>query len=236
MKIEELVLLPVRTFRTQATDPATVAEYAALMAAGTTFPPLTVAEVGKSKTQVLIGGAHRLAAAVKAGLKDIEVTTVACKSAADAEVATFADNASHGLSLTPEDKRKAILTIIQLKPFAKLSNAAIAKRLGVSDMTVKRYRDAVGTVSPKAKMSGHKSKIEPKVDKGGKVQAQTSDPVAWKIAGAKMGGGADKVAAAIVAKITEGVSTKQADTWRERVQYVYEVCEALERWISAQSV
>jgi len=65
--------MPTRTFRLQATNPETVAEYAALMERGVEFPALTVAKVGKAGTEVLVGGAHRLAAAVKAKIEELPV-------------------------------------------------------------------------------------------------------------------------------------------------------------------
>lgn len=240
MKIEELSLLPQKTYRSQATDPVTVAEYAGLMERGVTFPPLTIAEVGKAKAQVLVGGAHRLAAAIKAKLTELPVTIVACKASIDAEVLAFTDNVSHGLTLTVEDKRKAILALIQTPSFKKLSNAAIAKRLGVSDMTIKRYRDAIGTKSPQAAKSGHKNKpakavsTEPKVDKGGVVKPQTSAKpnAAWNIreGGSWSGGGAEYVAQAIVERVTEGVGRRSTATWNERCAYLETIGQQLIEW------
>lgn len=236
MKTEEIVLLPKKTFRSQETDATTVAEYAALMEQGVEFPPILIAEVGKSKKQVLVGGFHRVAAATKARIKELQVECIACRTAFDAELVAFTDNVSHGLNYTAEDKRQAILAILQTPTGKKLSNAAAAKKLGVSDMTIKRYRDAIGTKSPKAAQSGHKntatkSNVAPKVDSGGKVVEATSDPVGWKIAGAKLGGGADRIADAIVAKVTEGVSTKQPKSYMERVQTVEDVIAQLQGWV-----
>lgn len=238
MKTEEIALLPKKTFRSQETDATTVAEYAALMEQGVEFPPILIAEVGKNKKRVLVGGFHRLAAATKAKVKEIAVDFAPCRTAFDAELLAFSDNVSHGLNYTAEDKRQAILAILQTPTGKKLSNAAAANKLGVSDMTIKRYRDAIGTKSPKAAQSGHKNKatksnVAPKVDSGGKVVEATSDPVGWKISGAKLGGGADRIADAIVAKVTEGVSTKQPKSYMERVQTVEQVITQLQAWVDS---
>ena len=234
--VEELALLPLRTFRSEATDPATVAEYAGLMERGIEFPPLTIAVIGKTKKEVLVGGAHRLAAATKAKVKDLGVSLVVCKAAVDADTLAFTDNVSHGLSLTAEDKRKAIIELLQVPSFKKLSNAGAAKRLGVSDMTIKRYRDAIGTKSPKASQSGHKnaprakggkSNVAPTTDKGGKTIVATGDVVGWRIAGAMLSGGVDKAADAIVTKVTEGVSEKSTKAWGERIEFIENLAATL---------
>jgi len=228
MKIEELVLLKQYTYRAEKTDPAVVAEYAGLMERGVAFPPLTVAVIGKAKDKVLVGGAHRLAAAVKAKLTELKVTEVVCKAAIDAEVLAFTDNITHGLSLTAEEKRKAILELLQKPGFSKLSHAQAAKRLGVSDMSIKRYRDAIGQVSPKKAQSGHKN-AAPKVSKGGEVTpAGPASPTVWTIHGAQLGGGADKVARVIADHVLEACSPKQTVTWNKNLDFLAEVAATLQ--------
>lgn len=246
IKVEELVLIPQVTFRTGGADPAVVAEYAGLMERGVTFPPLTVAEVGKAAQRVLVGGAHRLAAALKAKLAELPVNVVACKSAADAELLAFTDNASHGLPLTAEDRRKAIIKLLQSPSLAKLSNATLAKRLGVSDMSIKRYRDAIGEKSPQASKSGHKNRkpgkvsTEPKVDKGGQVvEPPANTPrAAWRVheGGSWSGGGVEHVTQAITARVTEGVGRKSVTAWNARCDYVSQIAASLQAWSDANRV
>lgn len=235
MSIEELVLLPKRTFRSVETDAATVAEYAGLMEQGVEFPPLLIAEVGKAKNRVLVGGFHRLAAATKAKVKTMAVDVAPCRTTFDAELLAFTDNVDHGLNYTAEERRQAILAILQTPTGKKLSNAAAAKKLGVSDMSIKRYRDAIGAKSPKASQSGHKnrtkSNVAPKVDKGGKVEPVNTDPVTWKIQGAMLGGGAAKCVEAIVAKVVEGTSTKSPTTWNERMDYLESIADNVKVYV-----
>lgn len=245
-KVAELVLLPMKTFRSQATNPETVAEYSALMERGVEFPPLTVAQVGKAGNEVLVGGAHRLAAAVKAKLEQLPVVVVECKSALDAEVLAFTDNASHGLMLSAEDKRKAILTLIQAPAMSKLSNGAIAKRLHVSDMTIKRYRDAIGTTSPKAAQSGHKGKAPKgaveagvKIDKGGNVEAVPvkGKATAWSFAGGSWsGGGIETITESITTRVTEGVGRKSVNSWNERMDYLDKLAASIKAYADGNRV
>jgi hypothetical protein len=244
LSVAELVLVPVRTFRTEQVNAATVAEYAALMERGVEFPPLTIAEVGKAKQRVMVGGMHRLAAAVKAKLTELPVNLVVCAAAIDAEVLAYTDNGSHGLRLTAEENRKALLAILQTPTFAKLSHAAAAKRLGVSDMSVKRYRDAVGEKSPKVAQSGHKAKkgaIEKgiQVDKGGKVEAVPvkGKATAWHIheGGSWSGGGVDQIVEAITTRVTEGIGRKSVKSWNERCDYLRSIAAQLTAWADANS-
>lgn len=245
LSVAELVLVPVRTFRTEQVNAATVAEYAALMERGVEFPPLTIAEVGKAKQRVMVGGMHRLAAAVKAKLTELPVNLVACASAIDSEVLAYTDNGSHGLRLTAEENRKALLAILQTPTFAKLSHAAAAKRLGVSDMSVKRYRDAVGETSPKAKQSGHKAKAKGaiekgvQVDKGGQVEAVPvkGKASAWRIheGGSWSGGGVDQIVEAITTRVTEGIGRKSVKSWNERCDYLRSIAAQLTAWADANS-
>ena len=247
-KVAELVLMPTRTFRLQATNPETVAEYAALMERGVEFPALTVAKVGKAGTEVLVGGAHRLAAAVKAKVEELPVNVVECKAAIDAEVLAFTDNVTHGLTLTAQEKRLAIIELIQTATFSKLSNATIAKRLGVSDMTIKRYRDAIGEKSPKAAQSGHKAKPKAKgtieagvsIDKGGKVEAvpvKGKPASAWNMAGGSWsGGGVEAIVEAITVRVTEGVGRKSVNSWNERMDYLDKLAASLKAFADANRV
>ena len=243
MKVEELALLPVRSFRTNGPNPETVAEYAALMVAGATFPALTVVEVGKKAERLLVVGAHRLAAATKAGIKELPVEVVKVKSEIEADFLSFRDNAAHGLLLTVEEKRKAILDLLQRPSVAKMSNASVARSLGVSDMTIGRYRDALGTKSPAAAKSGHKKsavKDGVKVDKGGKVEAvpvKRDRASGWEFNGGSWSGsGAETIVSGIAARVTEGVSPKSSATWNQRMEYLESVATGLLAYAQSHKV
>jgi hypothetical protein len=186
VQTKEVALLEQITFRSNGVDRATVDEYAALMAGGTVFPPVTIATWGKDN-RALIGGAHRLAAAVQIHRDEIEATVVKVKSRAEAERLAFTDN-HHGLALTADDRRKAILAFLQQPSFAKLSHTKAAALLGVSDMTIKRYRDGLELKSPKAAMSGHKNKPEPKPEATGDYDGSAPDAIAARIVEEVTGG------------------------------------------------
>lgn len=232
IKTEDLAVLPRFTFRAEETNGETVVEYSNLMKAGVEFPPVVLATWGKGN-RALVDGIHRFTAAMNAKIGELAYVETKVKTKLEAELLAFKSNVTHGRLLTADEKRKACIQLLQQPAMTKLSHVKAAKALGVSDMTVKRYRDGIGTKSPKAAQSGHKTKsaIEAKVDKGGKVQPATSDPVAWKISGAVMGGGADKVASAIIAKVTEGCSPKQANTFTSRCEFLSKVAAELQAFV-----
>ncbi len=58
----------------------------------------------------------------------------------DAQLFSYGANQDHGLRRTNEDKRKAVLGVLALKPDG--SDRAIAKHVGVSDKTVAAAREA----------------------------------------------------------------------------------------------
>ena len=86
-----------------------VADYAEAMEAGEGFPPLIVFKIDGQ--YVLIDGFHRIAAARKAGLKEIHCD-VHTGTLRDAILYSCGTNSSHGLRRTKEDKRRAVLRLL----------------------------------------------------------------------------------------------------------------------------
>ena len=124
-------------------NPETVTEYANAMADdGCVFPPVTVFYDGADYW--LADGFHRVAASKEAGFADIDAD-IRQGTRRDAVLFSVGANADHGLRRTNEDKRRAVLTLLNDSEWSKWSNVDIAKRCGVSDMTVLRLRP---TVSP----------------------------------------------------------------------------------------
>lgn len=239
MKVEELAQIERITFRTPETDSETVVEYTNLMRQGVEFTPLSIATWGKGNS-ALVDGIHRLYAAMNAKVDELPVNTVAVKSRLEAELLAFKSNVTHGRLLSAEEKRKACIELLKQPVLAKLSNVKVAERLGVSDMTVKRYRDALGTKSPKAEQSGHKGKSAikdgVKIDKGGKVEPVPvkSAASAWSFTGGSWsGGGADLIADGIITRVTEGVGRKSIAVWNQRVDHLIAVAAKLQAWAEA---
>ena len=121
-----------------AIDAKVVEDYADAMEQGQKFPPLVV--YFDSKQNVLADGFHRFEAHKKRGH-----TKVACEvregTREDAILYAATDaNRAHGLRRTQLDKRKAVHTVMDLKP--EWSNRDIAKAVGVSHTFVNNLRQA----------------------------------------------------------------------------------------------
>lgn len=103
------------------------------------FPPvvLNATEHG----YICVDGAHRIAAAMKAGREAVEAKVVTL-SEADAKVEAAKANMANGLPLTPAERKKAIARIVGLRP--SWTDAAIAKLVGVHRNTVAHVRKELG--------------------------------------------------------------------------------------------
>lgn len=117
-----------------------VAEYAEDMVAGSQFPPIIVYFDGV--TYWLADGFHRYHAAMKAEVEiPIEVHTGTRR---DAILHSVGANANHGLRRSNEDKRKAVLTLLEDKEWSEWSNRAIATQCHVSHTFVASIRKESG--------------------------------------------------------------------------------------------
>ncbi|MCW4048554.1 MAG: DNA methyltransferase [Candidatus Bathyarchaeota archaeon] len=103
---------------------------------------------------ILYDGFHRLAAARQLNWTEIKAI-VKKGSVQDAYTAACLANLNHGKPLSREERKKAIKEYIKLK--VKLSNVLIANDVGVSDETIRRYRNellAEGDIEPQEKRRG----------------------------------------------------------------------------------
>lgn len=123
---------------------ATVEAYAAAMAEGADFPPVSVVRIGDDPALVLVDGFHRAAAARKIGRTSIlaEVRQVATKGEAIATAS--AANARHGLPLSNQDKRNAVITALRDADLCQLTGRQLAAQLGVSHELVNKIRRELG--------------------------------------------------------------------------------------------
>lgn len=119
-----------------------VDEYADLIARGIELPPVVVFFDGT--IYLLADGFHRVEAAHRAQALDIEAD-IRGGTREDAELFAAASNQSHGLRRTNEDKRRAVESVLRLRP--EWSNRKIAEWCGVSDVLVGRVRTANGLQS-----------------------------------------------------------------------------------------
>lgn len=103
------------------------------------FPPVVLNQTPAG--YVCVDGAHRIAAAMKAGRDTVEAKVVTL-SEADAKVEAARANMANGLPLTPGERKKAIARLIELRPV--WTDAAIAKVMGIHRNTVARVRKELG--------------------------------------------------------------------------------------------
>lgn len=120
-----------------ATEQRTVTEYAEDMKAGAQFPPVVVYHDGKEHW--LADGFHRVLAARVAGLKELEAD-VRMGTKRDALLHACGANSDHGMRRTNDDKRRAVLALLQDREWSKWSDREIARRCRVGHPLVAEVR------------------------------------------------------------------------------------------------
>lgn len=120
-----------------AIDTQLVETYAEDMASGAVFPPLVIFHDGV--TNWLADGFHRFYAAKGCGLAEFECD-VRQGTVRDAILFSVSANASHGLRRTNEDKRRAVLTLLNDPTWVQWSDREIARHCAVSHEFVRRSR------------------------------------------------------------------------------------------------
>lgn len=121
-----------------------VTEYAEAMRVGAVFPPVVVFYDGSEYW--LADGFHRLDATIRAGLAEIEAE-VKQGTQRDAILYSCGANASHGMRRTNEDKRRAVMRMLEDAEWSTWSNYVIAEKCAVSEITVRRHRDEILTTT-----------------------------------------------------------------------------------------
>jgi hypothetical protein len=135
------------------------------MKAGTKFPPVVVFYDGKSYW--LADGFHRRDAAIQAGLDDL-LADVKQGTLRDAILYSVGVNSSHGLRRTNEDKRRAVMRLLEDDEWSKWSDREIARRCAVSNHFVSDIRP----------LSVNASQIEPrKVSRNGTTYMQDTSRI-----------------------------------------------------------
>lgn len=118
-------------------DQETVEQYAELVKEGVEFPPVTVYFDG-SETW-LADGFHRWHAHKAAGKASI-ATHMIPGSQRDAILHSLGANATHGLRRSQDDKRKAVMTMLEDFEWSDWSDREIARRCNVSVQLVQAVK------------------------------------------------------------------------------------------------
>jgi hypothetical protein len=140
LAIDELKLDP--EIQARPIDPRIVAEYAEQMAAGDVFPPVKVTSDGT--VNYLTGGWQRVAAACQIGQASIRCKICEGDRRA-ALLASTATNARHGVRRSPEDKRRAVLKLLNDPEWSRWSDREIARQCRVSHTFVAEVRASLVT-------------------------------------------------------------------------------------------
>jgi hypothetical protein len=101
------------------------------------WPPLELYVEGK--TLWLVDGWHRYLAAQKKGYKDFQANIIS-GTFEDAKLAALYANSTNGLRRNNEDKRNAVKIALQIPELAKLTDRALARKLGISGPFVGKIR------------------------------------------------------------------------------------------------
>lgn len=154
-----------------------VKDYAEKMRDGEKFPEIIVFFDGSDYW--LADGFHRYFATKSNGTVSIECD-VKNGTLDDATLFAFSANGKRGLSMSAEDNRNVIYAMLRHPEWSKWTNAAIAKHVGVSKMTVGRVKATLDikeedTVKKYTDKHGNESTIETKNLKAKDVKTTKPD-------------------------------------------------------------
>lgn len=173
MTIKKLPLIEIRidggTQARVSINEAAIADYADAMTDGATLPPVVVFFDGT--VHWLADGFHRFLANKRIGAVTMDAE-VRAGALADAQLFSFGANQSHGLRRTNEDKRKAVLGVLALKP--DWADRAIAKHVGVGYTLVASARSslpAAGSEKPAERTYTTKHGTTATMDTSGQKEA-----------------------------------------------------------------
>jgi ParB-like chromosome segregation protein Spo0J len=114
-----------------------VNEYAEHMKEGGAFPPVVVFQDGSNYW--LADGFHRYFATKKNKGKTIKVE-VQAGTQEEAVLFSFSANSNRGLRMTAADKRNIVIRMLTSQTWGSWADAAIARHVGITGMTVGRIR------------------------------------------------------------------------------------------------
>jgi len=127
-------------------DQPTVNEYADAMEEGAKFPPVVVFHDSRLDVYWLADGFHRYHACIMLDIDEMDAE-VHDGTRRDAILYAAGANKSHGLRRSNQDKRNAVLTLLEDEEWGKWSDNAIARHVSVHHNTVAKYRKEIAPAS-----------------------------------------------------------------------------------------
>jgi ParB-like chromosome segregation protein Spo0J len=124
-------------------------EYSEALREGIKLPAIKVFRIGSC--YYLVDGWHRYFAHKKAGLADIEVEVID-GNMREATLYAIGANDDHGLRRNNEDKRKAVMMLLDDVEWSEWNDSEIAKASRVSRMTVSRIKSSLGLKKDEVKV------------------------------------------------------------------------------------
>jgi hypothetical protein len=145
-------------------------------------------EIPGTKKVAILDGFHRIQAAVNVGRAEVPAITLTGMSQADATLLAIQANLANGVQLKAEERMEACRRIIEALTEKKdvNSNTHVAELMGVSEGTIRMYREkliAAGQLAPAAKVLGkdgkqQAAKKKPACRPSAKTSAPATKPVA----------------------------------------------------------
>ncbi|MEI6236410.1 MAG: hypothetical protein WCT04_25420, partial [Planctomycetota bacterium] len=155
VKVCKISMLSMMAQSRAKIDDTVVERYTEEMKRGEAFPPVDVFQDGKNL--FLADGFHRIAAAIKAEFSTFRATIVK-GTLRDALLYSVGANATHGLPRTNEDKRHAVMMLLNDPEWSSWSANEIAKQCKVSDTFVGKI---MNSLSPSSNGAKKKRKFRP---------------------------------------------------------------------------
>ena len=158
-----------------AIDESIVKEYAEALRSGAKFPAVVVFHDGA--TYWLAEGFHRYFAHRSAGLDSIAVD-IREGTRRDAVLFSVGANATHGLRRSNEDKRKAVMTLLEDDEWRQWSDRKIAEACGVGHPLVATVRAHLEEIPDESHLEEIPDSSVRKVERAGTVYEQNTAGVA----------------------------------------------------------
>jgi ParB-like chromosome segregation protein Spo0J len=147
MLLKDIILNPALQSRANLSQ-ETIDEYYEVLKEGGELPPITVYRVGSR--YYVVDGWHRVYAHKKAGLADIQVE-VLDGTMREATLYAISANDGHGLRRSNDDKRKAVMMLLDDMEWSEWSDREVAKAAKVSHVFVSKLRNSLGLVKEEVK-------------------------------------------------------------------------------------